>query len=43
MSDMADAIRALAAEKGISEDAIRQTVESMIKAAYKATYGTDDN
>jgi len=43
MSEMADAIRALSAEKGISEDSIRQTIENMIKAAYKRTYGTADN
>ncbi|MBQ2313886.1 MAG: S1 RNA-binding domain-containing protein, partial [Treponema sp.] len=43
MSEMADAIRALQAEKGISEDSIRQTIENMIKAAYKRTYGTDSN
>ena len=38
MSEMADAIRALSAEKGISEDSIRQTIENMIKAAYRKTY-----
>ncbi|MCR5219306.1 transcription termination factor NusA [Treponema sp.] len=43
MSEMADAIRALAAEKGLSEDSIRQTVENTIKAAYKKTFGTSDN
>lgn len=43
MSEMADAIRALQTEKGISEDSIRQTIENMIKAAYKRTYGTYDN
>ena len=43
MSEMADAIRALSAEKGISEDSIRQTIENTIKAAYKRTFGTSDN
>src|SRR5574344_939500 len=43
MSEMADAIRALSAEKGISEDSIKQTIENTIKAAYKRTYGTSDN
>ncbi len=43
MSEMADAIRALAAEKGISEDSIKQTIENTIKAAYKRTFGTADN
>src|SRR5574344_3066824 len=43
MSEMADAIRALSAEKGISEDSIKSTVENTIKAAYKRTFGTSDN
>lgn len=43
MSEMADAIRALSAEKGVSEDSIRQTIETAIKAAYRRTYGSSDN
>ncbi|MBR4005986.1 MAG: transcription termination/antitermination protein NusA [Treponema sp.] len=43
MSEMANAIRELAEAKGISEDSVRQTIENMIKAAYKRTYGTADN
>ena len=43
MSEMASAIRELAEAKGISEDSVRQTIENMIKAAYKRTYGTADN
>ncbi len=43
MSDMAEAIRALQAEKRMSDDAIRQTIEDMIKAAYKKTFGHHDN
>lgn len=43
MSEMADAIRALSAEKGVSEASIRQTIETAIKAAYKREYGTADN
>ncbi len=43
MSEMAEAIRALAAEKGISEEAVKQTVENTIKSAYKKTFGTADN
>lgn len=43
MSDMAEAIRALAAEKGLSEDSIKMMVENSIKAAYKKAYGTCDN
>ena len=43
MSEMAEAIRELMQEKGVSEDSVKQTVESAIKAAYKKTFGTADN
>ncbi len=43
MSEIADAIRALSESKGIGIDSVKQTVESMIKAAYKQRYGHDDN
>ncbi|MBR1640501.1 MAG: transcription termination/antitermination protein NusA [Treponema sp.] len=43
MSEMAEAIRQLIAEKGYSEDSVRQTIEKALKAAYKRTYGTDEN
>src|SRR5574344_2636100 len=43
MSEMAEAIRQLIQEKGISEDAVRQTIESTLKAAYKRKFGTSDN
>src|SRR5574344_2042731 len=43
MSEMAEAIRQLIQEKGISEDAVRQTIENTLKAAYKRTFGTSDN
>lgn len=43
MSDMAEAIRALQAEKRMSDDAIKQTIEDMIKAAYKKTFGHNEN
>lgn len=43
MSEMADAIRELIATKGMTEDSIRQTIESAIKAAYKRSFGTADN
>ena len=43
MSEMADAIRELQSQRGMSEDAIRQTIEKAVKAAYKRTFGTDDN
>ncbi|MCR5762279.1 MAG: transcription termination factor NusA [Treponema sp.] len=43
MSEMADAIRALQSEKGMSEESIKQTIENAIKAAYKRTFGTAEN
>ncbi len=43
MSEMAEAIRALISEKGYSEDSVKQTIERALKAAYKRTYGTDEN
>ncbi|MCR4734247.1 MAG: transcription termination factor NusA [Treponema sp.] len=43
MSEMADAIRQLIQEKGYSEESVRQTIEKALKAAYKRTYGTDEN
>lgn len=43
MSEMADAIRELAQEKGITEEAVKQIVERTIKAAYKKNFGSDEN
>ena len=43
MSDMAEAIRLLINESGYSVDSVRQTIERALKAAYKRTYGTDEN
>lgn len=43
MSEMAEAIHALIAEKGYSEESVRRTIESALKAAYKRTHGTSDN
>ncbi len=43
MSEMAEAIRELFEEKGVSEESVKQTVEAAIKAAYKKTFGTADN
>ena len=40
---MAEAIRALISEKGYSEDSVKQTIEKALKAAYKRTYGDDEN
>ncbi|MCR5386150.1 MAG: transcription termination factor NusA [Treponema sp.] len=42
-SEMGEAIRQLMQEKGISEDSVKLTIENMLKAAYKRTYGTSDN
>ncbi len=42
-SEMADAIRQLIDEKGISEDLIVKTVEDALFAAYKKKYGTNEN
>ena len=43
MSEMAEAIRQLIQEKGYSEDSVKQTIEKALKAAYKRTYGDDEN
>ncbi len=40
---MRNAIRELIEEKGFSEESVRQTIEKALKAAYKRTYGTDEN
>jgi N utilization substance protein A len=40
---MADAIRQLIDEKGISEDLIVKTIEDSLLAAYKKKYGTNEN
>ncbi|HBG36905.1 MAG TPA: hypothetical protein DDW88_07575, partial [Treponema sp.] len=39
-SQMADAIRQLTQEKGLTKEAVLQTIEDMLKAAYKRTFGT---
>ena len=43
MSEMAAAIRELIEVKGYSEEMVRQIIEKALKAAYKRTYGTDEN
>jgi N utilization substance protein A len=40
---MADAIRQLINEKGISEDLVVKTIEDSLLAAYKRKYGTNEN
>lgn len=42
-SQMADAIRQLTQDKGLSKEAVLQTIEDMLKAAYKRTFGTNVN
>jgi transcription termination/antitermination protein NusA len=42
-SEMAEAIRQLISEKGISEDLIVKTLEDALMAAYKKKYGTNEN
>lgn len=43
MSEMADAIRELTQEKGVSLDSVKQTIENSLKAAYKKAFGNADN
>lgn len=43
MSELAEAIRGLAEQKGIGEAEVKAIVENMIKAAYKRVYGSSDN
>lgn len=38
-----EAIRSLVADRGISEDLIKQTIEEFLFAAYKRKFGTTDN
>lgn len=42
-SDMAEAIRQLTQDKGYSEESVLSTIENMLKAAYKRTFGTNVN
>lgn len=42
-SDMAEAIRQLILEKGISEDLVLRTIEDALIAAYKKRFGTAEN
>jgi len=42
-SEMAEAIRQLTQDKGISEDTVISTIESTIKAAYKRKFGSSNN
>lgn len=42
-SQMAEAIRELTQEKGYTKEAVLSTIENMLKAAYKRTFGTNAN
>jgi len=42
-SDLADAIRMLVQEKGISEELVLKTIEDFLLAAYKKKFGTMEN
>ncbi|MFO7848824.1 MAG: transcription termination factor NusA [Spirochaetia bacterium] len=42
-SGLADAIRGLVQDKGISEELVRKTIEDFLIAAYKKKFGTTDN
>jgi len=42
-SGLADAIRGLVQQKGISEDLVRKTIEDFLYAAYKRKFGTVEN
>ncbi|MCK5197501.1 MAG: S1 RNA-binding domain-containing protein, partial [Spirochaetales bacterium] len=42
-SGLADAIKALVQDKGISEELVKKTIEDFMYAAYKRKFGTADN
>ncbi len=42
-SGLADAIKALVQERGISEELVKQTIEDFLIAAYKRKFGTTEN
>ncbi|HIW36186.1 MAG TPA: transcription termination factor NusA [Candidatus Treponema faecavium] len=42
-SQIAEAIRQLTQDKGIPEESVVHIIEDMIKAAYKRSFGTDEN
>lgn len=43
MTEISESIRAIVQEKGISNDLIERVIEEFLKAAYKKTFGTDEN
>ncbi|MFA5698164.1 MAG: transcription termination factor NusA [Sphaerochaeta sp.] len=42
-TDIGDAIRAMVAEKNISEELVISTIEDILRAAFKRKFGTDEN
>lgn len=42
-TDIGDAIRAMVAEKNISEELVITTIEDILRAAFKRKFGTDEN
>lgn len=42
-SELADAVRMLVQDRGISEELVQRTIEEFLLAAYKKKYGTIDN
>ncbi|MDY0290232.1 MAG: transcription termination factor NusA [Sphaerochaeta sp.] len=42
-TDLGDAIRSMVAEKNISEDLVLNTIEEILRAAYKRKFGTEEN
>ncbi len=41
MSEIADAVRALKAEKGIDDETVKQMIEKSLRAAYQKSFGKD--
>ncbi|MGB4408242.1 MAG: transcription termination factor NusA [Sphaerochaeta sp.] len=42
-TDLGEAIRSMVAEKNISEDLVLNTIEEILRAAYKRKFGTEEN
>ncbi len=42
-TDLSEAIRSMVAEKNISEDLVLNTIEEILRAAYKRKFGTEEN
>ncbi|OHD12484.1 MAG: transcription termination factor NusA, partial [Spirochaetes bacterium GWB1_48_6] len=43
ITEIGDAIHQIVQEKGVSSDLIERVIEEFLKAAYKKTFGTDEN